>query len=109
MLAQLYEAEGRWPDAVRQLRTLLEEEKKSPYYHAFTIRALLRHKEVDEARIVLERFAKLNVTPVELVELRTRVLDAEGKKAEAIKLVQNYAQQKDAVQTSAALLLATTT
>jgi cellulose synthase operon protein C len=104
-LAQLYEADGQWDLAVRQLRSLLEDDKKNLHYHVYTARALLRHKEVLEARTVVERLVKLNATPLEKLELRVRVLDAEDKKAEAIKLVLNYAKEKDARLANAAIML----
>jgi cellulose synthase operon protein C len=105
MLAQLYEVDGKWDLAKRYLLSLLEDEKKNPSFHAYYVRALLRHKEAEEAQGAVERLAKLDGSPLEKLELRARVLHANHKSDAAVKLLQAYSREKDARLDVAATLL----
>jgi tetratricopeptide (TPR) repeat protein len=105
VLSQLYEAEGNWPRARVQLLALLREQDRNPFYLARYIRALLRHKEADEAEEWLDRLEKVVRPAFTTVELRARILHARGKADAAAKLLGDYAAWKDArLDLTAALL-----
>jgi tetratricopeptide (TPR) repeat protein len=105
LLAQLYEADDNWSQAQFQLLSLLKDDSKNPVYLAYQVRALLRHKQADEAASWLDQLIQLNGPAVEKMELRARVLHATGHTEEAVKLVKAYAQEKDAKLDTAAQLL----
>ena len=105
LLAQLYEANGDWSKAKLNLQALLAEAGKNPTYVAYCVRAALRHKEVDEAESGVQRLAELDGPALVKLELRARVLHAQGKPEEAVKLLNAYAQEKDARLDVAAALL----
>jgi tetratricopeptide (TPR) repeat protein len=95
-LAQLYEADGNWPRARAHLLALLGEHGKNPVYLAHYVRALLRHKQVEEAREWLDRLAGLRPAEFETVELRARVFHATGQTDAAVEALRAYTRQKDA-------------
>ncbi len=48
-LAQLYDADGRWPEARERLGSLITVDKQNPEYLAYLIDGLLRHDQAEEA------------------------------------------------------------
>ncbi len=105
VLARLHEAEREWPLAAAHLRALVRREPDNPTYLAVFIRSLLRNEEISEAREWVDRLAKAAPNAPECVELRARVLKAEKKEPEAIRLVKDYAKESGARLDLAAALL----
>jgi predicted Zn-dependent protease len=105
LLAQLSEADGNWPKARAHLRVLLGEHDKNPVYLAYSVRALLRHKQVDEAGEWLDRLVKVTGPTFTTVELRARILHARDQADAMAKLLKDYAAQKEARLDLAAALL----
>jgi predicted Zn-dependent protease len=96
LLARLYEADGDWPRARGQLLALLGEQDKSPVYLAYYVRALLRHRQADEAESWVKRLAEVSRPTFEAVELQAWVFHANGKASEALTVARRYYQKKGA-------------
>ncbi len=105
LLAKLYQADGDWPKARERMRTLLAQEGKNPTYLAYFILALLRRGDPDEARIWLARVEEIDPKSPQTVELRARLLKAQGKEAEAAALLNALAKDDPAMMESVARLL----
>ena len=105
LLVRLYEADGDWPKARERMRTLLAQEGKNPAYLAYFTRALLRRSDPSEARIWLARFEEVDPRSPQAVELRARLLKAQGKGAEAAALLTGFAKDDPAAMASVARLL----
>jgi cellulose synthase operon protein C len=109
LLAQLYEAGHKWPEA-REAFTELFGTKggDNPAYLAYFIVALLRNGDVNLVPDWLARLEKLEPDKPRTVGMKARVLKAQGKGDEATellkKLAETHATDADA-QLSIALLL----
>jgi tetratricopeptide (TPR) repeat protein len=95
LLAQLYEADGKWPRARMQLQSVLREPVPNLFYIEYYCRALLRQAQMVEAADWINRLEKLTGPTFTTVELRARLLHARGQ-ATAGKIIESYAAQKDA-------------
>jgi tetratricopeptide (TPR) repeat protein len=113
-LAHLLHRDNRGPAAWKKTRELLTSiTTAQPYnarYIALAANLLLVHKEVADAEPLigrleqLERDRKVPAGMLGSVELRARSLEMRGKETQAISLLQNYAQQKDALPGRSLLL-----
>ena len=95
-LAQLYEAVGNWPQAKSQFTALVDAHEKNRVLLARYARALLRNRELDIARSMVERLKTVAPGDWDTVELEARVLNAEDRKDKAKDLILDYAQQPEA-------------
>jgi tetratricopeptide (TPR) repeat protein len=108
LLAQLYLLEDNWSEAETQMRILLASPQgKDPTYEAFYARHLLQHDNVAAAQVQLEQLEKTLPDAPLTREVRARVFQAQGKDAEAIAVIREYAQGKDADLGRAGLFLET--
>jgi tetratricopeptide (TPR) repeat protein len=105
LLAQLYERDGNWPRAQAQMLALLGEYDANPIYLAYYARGLLDRRDADGARVWVDKLAALRPEAFETAELRARVLKAQGRDAEAARVVQEYAARPEARLDAAAALL----
>lgn len=90
LLAQLHEANGNW-DESRKAMTRLLESTPEPSYLATFARSLLRHDNLPDARKYLAQLERVAAKQPVTVEIKARVLHAEQKDAEAVKLVREFA------------------
>jgi tetratricopeptide (TPR) repeat protein len=107
MLGQLYDADGNWPKARERLQTLMTVAKDSPLfpsYLAYFARALLRRGQADQAQVWLGKLEQLQPQAPATIEIKARVLAAEGKGA-AAELVTAYSKDKDSQVAPLARLL----
>ena len=75
-LAQLYEADGRWPEARERLTALLTADKQNPEYLAHLIDGLLRHEQAEEASAWLARLEAMEPGSERATAFRTRLTAA---------------------------------
>jgi tetratricopeptide (TPR) repeat protein len=93
--ARLYEVGGNWPKARELLRSALASDEENAGYLVEFIRGLLTHGEASEAGPWLDKLEKLYPQSAQSVELRARLLAAQGKKDEVVTLLQSYSKDKD--------------
>jgi tetratricopeptide (TPR) repeat protein len=105
LLARLYEADGDWPMAHRQIRHLLASEGDNPLHLAQAARSLIHHGVIDEARTCLARLEQAAPGAAPIVELRARLLVARGSAREAASLLKRLIKEKPEQAGGAALLL----
>lgn len=110
LLAQLHEAVANWTRSREQmLKLLTSRDGENPAYISNYIRSLLRHNELDEAQLWLTRLEKLEQPTANMslqtLTLKTQLLKAQGKVAEAVSLVNAYAKGRDAQAGTLAALL----
>jgi predicted Zn-dependent protease len=105
LLAQLYEAEGEWELARREMYALLLAHERNPVYLAHYARSLLRRGEAAEAEPWVDRLAEVLGPRFEVLELKARVLKGKGRPDEAAGVLRAYATSKDAQPPRAARLL----
>ncbi|HXG12847.1 MAG TPA: tetratricopeptide repeat protein, partial [Gemmataceae bacterium] len=99
LLAQLYEAADNWRAAKARMEAAVNSPGgDTPRYLAAYVRALLRHGEVEAARPLCDRLEKLEPKGLRAAEMRARLLHAQGRTAEAVALLQKFAQNADAPQ-----------
>ena len=105
LLVKLYDTDGDWPKARERMRALLAQDGKNLTYLGYFTRALLRRGDPDEARIWLARLEEIDPKSPQTVELRARLLKAQGKAAEAAALLTGLAKDNPATMESVARLL----
>jgi tetratricopeptide (TPR) repeat protein len=97
LLAQLYEANRDWAKARPALLAVLAVPGgKTPAAVANVLRALLQHGETEPATALLTELEQLEPGTFRTVALRALVLNAEGKRAAAVELLEKFADRKDA-------------
>jgi tetratricopeptide (TPR) repeat protein len=96
LLAQLYTADNNWTDARNLFQSLLARNENNTFYLSCYIDNLLRHGEIDPARLLLDRLEQREPGTFRTVELKARLLEARGQRAEAVAVLTSYAQTKDA-------------
>jgi tetratricopeptide (TPR) repeat protein len=107
-LVRLYLSEDNWQQAQLHMLTLLASpEGKNPTYTAYYARRLLQHDALAEAEAQLEKLEKALPDSPLTIEIKARVLQAKGKDADAVALIQEYTRRKDADLARAGLLLET--
>jgi tetratricopeptide (TPR) repeat protein len=105
LTARLYEASGNWPKARELLRSALASDENNPAYLTALTRGLLIHGQASDAEPWLARLEKLQPQSAQAVELKARVLAAQGKANEAVALLKGYTSDKPAILGPFAALL----
>src|SRR5262249_55044440 len=95
-LARLYEAKGEWTDARSRLVRLVTSDTVQPQFLDSFIRSLLEHREIDEAQVWQARLEKIEPESFRTLELKARVLHAQGKTSDAVEVMQRFAEKKEA-------------
>lgn len=95
-LAQLYEAVGDWPKARERMLGLLAERGDDAGYLTYFTRGLVRRGAFDEAKPWLLRLEAVRPEALQTLELRCRVLKAEGRGREAAEVLKGYASKPGA-------------
>jgi tetratricopeptide (TPR) repeat protein len=90
LLLQLYEGLGEWRKADRCMERLLSADGENRLYLAHCIRGKLRRQETDLVVAWVERLERLHPGTWEAVEGKARLLQARGKGAEAVSLVEQF-------------------
>ncbi len=93
ILAQFYEARGKWADADRWMQCLLVADGDSRLYLSQYARSKLRRKDAAAARPLLERLERLYPESWETAEIQARMFQAAGKSAEAAALLVGFADR----------------
>jgi tetratricopeptide (TPR) repeat protein len=105
LLVQLYEDEGDWPKAHQQISGLIASEGANPLYLAQAVRSLVRHGALDEARACLETVEKIEPRSDRTIELKARMLIAEGETGKSVSSLNAFVKEKaEQAGTVAALL-----
>jgi tetratricopeptide (TPR) repeat protein len=112
VLASLYETTGDWREARSRLLSLVTSNSDNPRYLAHYIHSLLLRGQADkaphwteEAQHWLAKLEKIDANSARTLELKTKVLQKQGRVTEAIAAVKAYAQGKDSQPDVAAALL----
>jgi tetratricopeptide (TPR) repeat protein len=96
LLARAYEINGNWQEARQRMLRLLASDRAEPRFIAHFIATLLNRNEPEEAHVWLGRLEEVAGGSLLAVELSARVLHATGRDAEAVKVLQDYAQKDKA-------------
>jgi tetratricopeptide (TPR) repeat protein len=94
LTARLYELSGNWPKAGELLRSALASDENNTAYLAAFTRGLLIHGQASHAEPWLARLEKLQPQSAQAVELKARLLVAQGKGNEAAALLKAYTSDK---------------
>jgi tetratricopeptide (TPR) repeat protein len=105
LLARLYESDGNWTKAKVQMRSLLATDGDNPLFLAHDALLLLRQGSVDGAQARLDTLERREPRAFRTIEIKARVLNARGRVAEAVPLLQDAAKQYDDQAGSVAKLL----
>ena len=105
LLAELYQADGNWTKARDQYRAALIEDRNNQTALVSYARALIRRKEADEARGLVDRLRPMVPGSSALAELETRLAALEGKPDRATVVMREFVRGKDALLLPAAGLL----
>jgi tetratricopeptide (TPR) repeat protein len=105
LLARLYEADGDWTQAHRQMRSLLASDDKNPLFLAYVVRALLRRGTTDEARPWFDTLEKLDPSGPATMELKARLLKQGGRAGDAVELLRSFVQARPDQAGPVAMLL----
>ena len=95
LLAQLADADGDWPKARQRYLDVVNGPAGAAYLAPY-IRALLRHGQVDEAKLALVKLEAAAPKLPALVELKARVLRADRRGEEAAALLDRFAGEDEA-------------
>ena len=95
LLAELYEAAGRWPDAKREFETLINGDK--PPYLAEFIRALLARNEMEEAKLWISKWAKDQPDDKSTAEFQAIILVAGGQPEQALALINKHLERDNSL------------
>jgi tetratricopeptide (TPR) repeat protein len=107
-LAGLYEYYGsaEWAKAHSLYLSVMAGNANNPAIIYLCARSLLRHNEAEEIPTWLEKLQKLEgPQSVRVLEIRVRLLKAQGKLEEGASLLKEYAERPDANLETAAMLL----
>jgi tetratricopeptide (TPR) repeat protein len=102
LLAQLYEGQKNWTGAREQFRQVTAVPPENSFYLAYFVQCLLRQHEVEEAQRSLARLEDLEKKqgltspPIGTLVLKARILEATGQGDQAIALLRDHANGKDA-------------
>jgi tetratricopeptide (TPR) repeat protein len=105
LLAELYQADGNWTKARDQYRAALIEDRNNQTALVSYARALIRRKETDEARKLVDRLRPMIPGSSALAELETRLAALEGKPDRATMIMREFVRGKDALLPPASGLL----
>ncbi|MGB9689056.1 tetratricopeptide repeat protein [Thermogutta sp.] len=95
ILAQLYMADGDISNAARHMRTLLASHGNEPRYVRRYVTFLLDQSQTSEAEIWLGQLEKLVPNDMSVVALRARLWTMQGRYEDALKLLEDFANQAD--------------
>jgi predicted Zn-dependent protease len=99
LLAQLQERVGDAAGARERMLRLLASDGDNPRYLTYQVRSLLRHGQVHDAQVWLEKLEQVLPDAGPTVELKARVLAARGQGAEAVELLRTRVKADDAPST----------
>jgi len=105
LLAQLYDANGNWAEARRQIEELLNTFGQEPDYLAYLVRGLLRQGNVAEAKVYLRELEQVASDQPVTIEIQARVLAASNAGDEAIALLETFTENNPARLVPSAQLL----
>lgn len=105
LLARLQEADGDWPAARAQLQALITADNKNPDYLGFFALALIKRKQFDDAQVWLTQLEKVAPKAVNTVEVKARMLAAQGRGADAAALLVKMANDNPKLTGAVARLL----
>ena len=91
---QIFEQEANWSKARDKYQNAVSLAPTEPLYIAEFARALLRHKEVEEARRWLTQLEALKPNSPDVVEIKARVLAAQNRGVEAAALIIGDVKEK---------------
>ena len=92
LLAQLYDADGNWTKANERLLSLCSRPGATPEVLGYYIKALLRHDQSGNARVLLTKLEAAEPRSARTVELKARLLKEENKGDEAGRLLTDFAR-----------------
>lgn len=98
LLARLLDADRNWPGARARFQLLVDSLNGRPEQRDFIAefaRALLQHGETREAQRLVEAIEKLAPQAPGTIELKARLLVAQGQKEQAESLLSSFAQGRD--------------
>jgi cellulose synthase operon protein C len=95
--AGMLNAAGNWPEASTLLRDLVASNSKDQRSLEVYIDLLLKHNEISNAEMYLNRLEKLSPNAFQTVSLRADLLCAGGKPAEALSLLQDFIERPNAI------------
>lgn len=104
LLSQLYERVGDLPKSRDAMLKLLATEGENPRYLAHQVRALLRQGLLNDARLWHAKLEAVLPNAAPTMELKARLLHAQGNDAEAVNVLREKVKADDA---ATALFLAT--
>jgi cellulose synthase operon protein C len=107
LLSQLYEMDHQWPQARKQLQSLLASGEQQPLYLATYVRGALIHDDPAEAEIWLAQLEKIRPEDATTRDLRARLEVARNRSDDAVKLVEsrvNASEDPDQALAGAQLL-----
>jgi tetratricopeptide (TPR) repeat protein len=93
LLAQLHESLGNKGKAEPLMQTVLRYEESNPAYLAFYVRMLLARNDADKAEPLVDRLVALQPKAWQTVQLKARLLHAQGK--DAATFLTKYAADQD--------------
>lgn len=102
--AQLLEATGRWPEALKTYEDLTLSSPDNAYAIARFAEALIRQNELDQAERTIARLEEIAPGRFVQVLLRTRLLAAMNRREEAVPLIRGFVTQLEATATPDAAL-----
>ncbi|HEV3082402.1 MAG TPA: tetratricopeptide repeat protein [Gemmataceae bacterium] len=108
MQAQLYEAVHDWQSARATYSALasnsLSADEPRPVYAAEAAKVFLKHHDVAEAALWMQKLVAADPNTLQTVDLQVRVLKAQDKTNDALALLKKYADSKGANFAAAARL-----
>jgi tetratricopeptide (TPR) repeat protein len=105
LLAQLYDADGNWTKANERFLSLCSRPGATPEILGYYIRALLRHDQAGNARVLLGKLEALEPRSPLTAELKARLLKEENKGDEAGRLLNDFARTDFALRKDPQTLL----
>jgi cellulose synthase operon protein C len=105
-LYALYESDNDWPKARDLMQRLLASDQRNSTYPALFALSLIRHGEPAEAAPLIAQLGRLVPDSPAVVELKARLLVAQGHKDEAVQQVLTFARGQPGRLLPSARLLA---
>lgn len=93
LLAQIYEASGKWSRGKELYQKLSLSQAKNPAVISVYIRALIKNKELNEAQSWLDKLSQLAPQDITTQELRARLLAERGNKAGAAEILRTLGRR----------------
>ena len=93
VLAQLYDVRGDWSRAREMMLSVFAADRPEPEHLAYFADRLLDRNEIDAAAAVIDSLAKREPGQFRTVVLKARLVSAQGKKRDAVLLVETFLKQ----------------